>query len=206
MTAPCTCQHPEPTNPVGHSALCAVWTRRYGWPQPDPQPVPPGFHEQLHATTAVEPAEPVVLDEEPACCVCGGGPVVYRNCLEQPFCVHCADCQCRQNPCIRTGVNDPAVSAAAAGYCPQCGRGDAGPTADEYEQQRQRAANAEAELHRVRTVLRLLPAPDASLRGQLGEAICTWADHTSSDPEAAVDAVLAVIIRYADLHPEEPTP
>lgn len=28
---------------------------------------------------------------------------------------------------------------AAAGYCPHCGRGDAGPTADEHEQLRQRA-------------------------------------------------------------------
>ncbi|WP_030764824.1 DUF6085 family protein [Streptomyces sp. NRRL F-2664] len=53
----------------------------------------------------------VTATEEPACCVCGGGPVVYRNYRELPFCVHCADCQCTDNPCIRTGVNDPAVSA-----------------------------------------------------------------------------------------------
>lgn len=32
-----------------------------------------------------------------------------------------------------------AVADPAAGYCPHCGRGDAGPTADEYEQARQRA-------------------------------------------------------------------
>ncbi|MBT2467814.1 hypothetical protein J7E97_07995 [Streptomyces sp. ISL-66] len=88
---------------------------------------------------------------------------------------------------------------SAAGYCPHCGRGDVAPTADEYEQQRQRAANAEADLHRVRTVLRLLPAPDSSLRGQIIESICTWADHTSSDAGAAADAVLAVIARHAAL-------
>ncbi|MFJ3923046.1 hypothetical protein [Streptomyces sp. NPDC090022] len=32
-----------------------------------------------------------------------------------------------------------------SGYCPHCGRGDAGPTADDYEQLRQRAERAEAE-------------------------------------------------------------
>ncbi|MFK0045487.1 hypothetical protein ACIQU4_15440 [Streptomyces sp. NPDC090741] len=33
---------------------------------------------------------------------------------------------------------------ALCGYCPQCGRGDAGPTADEYEQLRQRLARSDA--------------------------------------------------------------
>lgn len=47
------------------------------------------------------------------CCVCGGGPVVYRNFLERPFCSGCADCQCGENPCVRTGINDPAVSGDA---------------------------------------------------------------------------------------------
>ncbi|MGW3135935.1 hypothetical protein [Streptomyces sp. NPDC001139] len=36
------------------------------------------------------------------------------------------------------------------GYCPACGRGDVAPTAEEYEQQRQRAEHAEAELQRLR--------------------------------------------------------
>lgn len=31
------------------------------------------------------------------------------------------------------------IAKAAAGYCPHCGRGDAGPTADQYEQARRRA-------------------------------------------------------------------
>jgi hypothetical protein len=47
------------------------------------------------------------------CCVCGGSPVVYRNFLERPFCRACADCQCGENPCVRTGINDPAVSRDA---------------------------------------------------------------------------------------------
>ncbi|MFG2412316.1 hypothetical protein [Streptomyces goshikiensis] len=92
----------------------------------------------------------VIDTEESTCCVCGGGPVAYRNFRDQPFCAHCANCQCTQNPCVRTGVNDPAVSAEAAGYCPDCGRGDAGPTADEYEQQRQRAEQAEDRLKQMR--------------------------------------------------------
>lgn len=48
------------------------------------------------------------------CCVCGGSPVVYRNYREQPFCWPCADCSCNQDVCVRTGINDPAVSGDAA--------------------------------------------------------------------------------------------
>jgi hypothetical protein len=48
------------------------------------------------------------------CCVCGGGSVVYRNFHDQLFCWPCADCQCAGNPCVRTGINDPAVSQSAA--------------------------------------------------------------------------------------------
>lgn len=52
---------------------------------------------------------------EPAtCCVCGGGPVVYRNYREQPFCWPCADCGCNQDLCVRTGINDPVVSVHGA--------------------------------------------------------------------------------------------
>lgn len=36
-----------------------------------------------------------------------------------------------------------------SGYCPSCGRGDITPTADEYEQQRQRAETARATLDEV---------------------------------------------------------
>ncbi|MFF5445449.1 hypothetical protein [Streptomyces sp. NPDC012888] len=38
------------------------------------------------------------------------------------------------------------VEKPAAGYCPHCGRGDVAPTADAYEQQRQRAEQAEVAL------------------------------------------------------------
>lgn len=42
---------------------------------------------------------------------------------------------------IRTALNEQ--TAPTTGYCPACGRGDLAPTADEYEQQRQRAETAE---------------------------------------------------------------
>lgn len=54
-----------------------------------------------------------------------------------------------QSPWTREGRHGPTpeetreavagLSQPAAGYCPHCGRGDAGPTADEYEQVRRRA-------------------------------------------------------------------
>ncbi len=39
-----------------------------------------------------------------------------------------------------------ALQAVARGYCPDCGRGDAAPTADDWERERQRANRAEAAL------------------------------------------------------------
>jgi len=63
-----------------------------------------------HEDSLKQPAE---ASAPARCCVCGGGQVVYRNYLEQPFCGLCANCECGQNPCVRTGVGDPAVSEAA---------------------------------------------------------------------------------------------
>lgn len=39
-----------------------------------------------------------------------------------------------------------ALRAVARGYCPDCGRGDAAPTVEDWEQQRQRAEDAEGRL------------------------------------------------------------
>lgn len=46
-----------------------------------------------------------------------------------------------------------ALQAVARGYCPDCGRGDAGPTAEDWEQQRKRADRAEAALALVRSLV-----------------------------------------------------
>jgi hypothetical protein len=100
--------------------------------------VPP-THWSKHLQRHHPEADRATAIEHAACCVCGDGDVVYHNHLDQPFCRGCADCRCGQEPCERTGVNDPAVSAKAAGYCPHCGSGDAGPSPDEYEALRRRA-------------------------------------------------------------------
>ncbi|PWI16036.1 hypothetical protein DI272_19080 [Streptomyces sp. Act143] len=45
------------------------------------------------------------LDREPdatRCIVCGGGPVVYENFKDQPFCAGCANCDCGQDICARS--------------------------------------------------------------------------------------------------------
>ncbi|MFE7233890.1 hypothetical protein ACFVAF_25135 [Streptomyces sp. NPDC057596] len=72
--------------------------------------------EQLLAVPGIgEPSLARIRAAIPAperCCVCGGGPVTYHNYREQPFCKLCANCQCAQDPCVRTGINDPAVSAS----------------------------------------------------------------------------------------------
>jgi len=43
-----------------------------------------------------------------------------------------------------------ALRQVARGYCPACGRGDAAPTVEDWEQQKQRADQAEAEVRRLR--------------------------------------------------------
>jgi hypothetical protein len=51
-----------------------------------------------------------------------------------------------------------ALRAVARGYCPACGRGDAAPTVADWEQQKQRADQAEAAIARVRRVAALIRA------------------------------------------------
>lgn len=43
-----------------------------------------------------------------------------------------------------------ALRQVARGYCPDCGRGDAAPTVDDWEQQKQRADRAETALAEAR--------------------------------------------------------
>ncbi|GGU62690.1 hypothetical protein [Streptomyces lavendofoliae] len=66
--------------------------------QVDAAPTPPDAPDQVAAES---------------CCVCAGSPAAYRNYRDQPFCQVCADCDCGENPCVRTGVNDPDVSRNA---------------------------------------------------------------------------------------------
>jgi hypothetical protein len=51
-----------------------------------------------------------------------------------------------------------ALRAVARGYCPACGRGDAAPTVADWEQQKQRADQAEAALARVHALAEEYPA------------------------------------------------
>ncbi len=51
-----------------------------------------------------------------------------------------------------------ALRQVARGYCPACGRGDAGVTTDDWEQQRKRADQAEAALARVQHLAEEYPA------------------------------------------------
>ncbi|MFI1472064.1 hypothetical protein [Streptomyces wuyuanensis] len=52
----------------------------------------------------------------------------------------------------------------ARGYCGACGRGDAAPTADQWNEQRQRADRAEAELSETRNALAMQEGVSADLR------------------------------------------
>lgn len=101
------------------TAACAelVQTRQAALPEQPSDPdtasreAPGG--DDCTGTTACD-AAPANDPAGANCCVCAGGPVVYHNYRHQPFCQHCADCTCTMNPCVRTGINDPAVSETAA--------------------------------------------------------------------------------------------
>jgi hypothetical protein len=48
------------------------------------------------------------------CATCGSLDVVYHHRDDTFSCIPCSLCHCRQTPCVRTGINDPAVSSEAA--------------------------------------------------------------------------------------------
>lgn len=60
---------------------------------------------------------------------------------------------------------------AAAGYCPHCGRGDAGPTADDYEASQRRAIRIQTLLDDTRDRVRKLAAEWRQTGTQAGAVI-----------------------------------
>jgi hypothetical protein len=82
-----------------------------------------------------------------------------------------------------------ATQPSTTGYCPACGRGDAAPTADDWEQQRQRAETAE-------TRLRLAHEARRGKEHQLDDvrrALCDIGFMDDDDPYSHAD--LADVIR-----------
>lgn len=55
---------------------------------------------------------------------------------------------------LREGINQLAtLQQVARGYCPACGRGDAAPTVEDWERERQRADEAETEAKLLRLMV-----------------------------------------------------
>lgn len=82
-----------------------------------------------------------------------------------------------------------ALRAVACGYCPHCGRGDAAPTVQHWEHQRQRADTAERE----RDTARQHAAAIAAQRDRLRQRMTALADRW--DHGLAVDAPYARTLR-----------
>jgi hypothetical protein len=80
----------------------------------------------------------------------------------------------------------------AAGYCPHCGSGDAGPTPEAYEEMRQRAEQAEADLAESRGQV-------GRVRKALAERRAEVADYEAELPASAwSDAVTVTCNRIDD--------
>ncbi|RCH70498.1 hypothetical protein DT019_03135 [Streptomyces sp. SDr-06] len=56
------------------------------------------------------PNNPPASGDAEVCCACGGGPIVYRNFEDNPFCAHCSECDC--------GLPDGRCTVST---CPDCG-------------------------------------------------------------------------------------
>lgn len=86
---------------------------------------------------------------------------------------------------LRDGINQlEALQQIARGYCPNCGRGDAAPTVEHWEQQKQRADRAETELADVRALrdrwVKAGPPP-------LGTSVSRWWDKRLVELHAALN-------------------
>ncbi|MCM8552265.1 hypothetical protein [Streptomyces sp. STCH 565 A] len=117
-------------------------------------------HHDHPDTLCTQPADHYRRDRDPH-----GGPLIIdgRECggaawdepQETPMTEETGPEQCPPgvhsifDPCPGDCGKPVDDEPATDGYCPACGRGDCAPTPDEYEQQRQRAARAEAALVRV---------------------------------------------------------
>lgn len=90
---------------------------------------------------------------------------------------------------LRDGIDQlAALQAVARRYCPACGRGDAAPTVDDWEQQKQRADEAE---QRLRNIANGHPRAD-SIQAEIGEMILQThelRDQLSAAEEAARRAI-----------------
>ncbi len=86
---------------------------------------------------------------------------------------------------LRDGINQlAALRQVARGYCPDCGRGDAAPTVTDWEQQRQRADEAE---RRLRNIANGHPRAE-SIQAEIGEMIAQT--HELRDQLRATEAVV----------------
>jgi hypothetical protein len=87
---------------------------------------------------------------------------------------------------LRDGIDQlEALQAVARGYCPACGRGDAGPTVEDWERERQRADEAE---RRLRNIANGHPRAD-SIQAEIGEMIAQT--HELRDQLRAAETALA---------------
>ncbi|MFF4791884.1 hypothetical protein ACFY2M_19445 [Streptomyces sp. NPDC001276] len=104
-------------------------------------------HYQHPETLCTEPAGHYQPDRDPH-----AGPLI----IDGRQCGGAAWDEPKGNPMPEPQLPEPAPSIT--GYCPACGRGDAAPTADDWEQQRQRADTAEAALREVLAVAEVIDA------------------------------------------------
>jgi len=95
-----------------------------------------------------------------------------------------------------------ALRQVARGYCPHCGRGDAAPGVDDWEQQRQRGDRAEAALARVRALADRWDnalAPDRAYARTLRNALDTPEPNPVTDLHDRITAAIRnTPARYPD--------
>ncbi|MEV6580223.1 hypothetical protein AB0M92_18895 [Streptomyces sp. NPDC051582] len=125
----------------------------------------------------------------------------------RPRAERCPEPECTdENQCWRCDYEESqhaTATAIANGYCPDCGRGDAGPTADQYEQQRQRADAAEASLAALKRAHVAMAEQAGREQAALGrvqaylDRLDEFTDLTASRPDRSLYQSLATDLRKA---------
>jgi len=101
----------------------------------------------------------------------------------------------------RMALELAALRAVARGYCPHCGRGDAAPTVDDWEQQRKRADQAETQVEQHRHLRAVAGIHFRAIGHLLNDAGIRLPDNVARLCQLLDDELTLTLDELAERHP-----